>query len=231
MADQPGIAAGSQGAGRRPARASGGRASHRDRLCAGRKRFVRRRGRQLHGDQRGHRPDAVGLRHAAGLAPPAQPGRLAVPGRRHRRTRRQPPRRGSSSSAPCRAGVRPRSGWPRCSILAWPLAIGLCLPLALLLFPDGRPPSPRWRWLIWAIAAEAVLFELMFAESGQRDDRPPDGDPVPDASRLSPAHRGVGDHQYRLGRDSSPSSSPRSWSGTVAAATPSAGSSCGCCWP
>ena len=51
-------------------------------------------------------------------------------------------------------------------ILAWPLAIGLCLPLALLLFPDGRPPSPRWRWLIWAIAAEAVLFELMFADPG-----------------------------------------------------------------
>ena len=51
--------------------------------------------------------------------------------------------------------------------LAWPLAIGLCLPLALLLFPDGRPPSPRWRWLIWTIAAEAVLFELMFAGPGR----------------------------------------------------------------
>jgi signal transduction histidine kinase len=45
--------------------------------------------------------------------------------------------------------------------LAWPLAIELCLPMALLLFPDGRPPGPRWRWLIWVIAAEAVLFELM----------------------------------------------------------------------
>jgi len=51
-------------------------------------------------------------------------------------------------------------------ILTWPWAIGLCLPLALLLFPDGRPPSPRWRWLVWAIAAEAVLFELMFAGPG-----------------------------------------------------------------
>ena len=49
------------------------------------------------------------------------------------------------------------------STLGWPLAIGLCLPMALLLFPDGRPPGPRWRWLIWAIAAEALLFELMFA--------------------------------------------------------------------
>jgi signal transduction histidine kinase len=45
--------------------------------------------------------------------------------------------------------------------LAWPLAIELCLPMALLLFPDGRLPGPRWRWLIWAIAAESVLFELM----------------------------------------------------------------------
>ena len=51
-------------------------------------------------------------------------------------------------------------------ILAWPLAIGLCLPMALLLFPDGRPPGPRWRWLVWAVAAEAVLFELMFAGPG-----------------------------------------------------------------
>ncbi len=50
--------------------------------------------------------------------------------------------------------------------LAWPLAIGLCLPLALLLFPDGRPPSLRWRWLTWTIAAEAVLFELMFTGPG-----------------------------------------------------------------
>jgi signal transduction histidine kinase len=51
-------------------------------------------------------------------------------------------------------------------ILSWPLAIGLCLPMALLLFPDGRPPGPRWRWLVWAIAAESVLFELMFAGPG-----------------------------------------------------------------
>ena len=50
--------------------------------------------------------------------------------------------------------------------LAWPWAIGLCLPLALLLFPDGRPPGRRWRWLIWAIVAEGMLFELSFAAPG-----------------------------------------------------------------
>jgi len=51
-------------------------------------------------------------------------------------------------------------------ILSWPLAIGLCLPMALLLFPDGRPPGPRWRSLVWAVAAESLLFELMFAGPG-----------------------------------------------------------------
>ena len=124
--------------------------------------MVHRR-RQLHGDERGHGPGAIRLRCAPGLVPPAQPGRLAVPGRR--------------------GGVRDvygrielvefgaSAGWNTLAlrllgslfILSWPLAIGLCLPMALLLFPDGRPPGPRWRWLVWAIVAESLLFELMFA--------------------------------------------------------------------
>ena len=53
-------------------------------------------------------------------------------------------------------------------MLAWPWAIGLCLPLALLLFPDGRPAGSRWRWLIWAIVVEGVLFELNFAAPGRQ---------------------------------------------------------------
>jgi two-component system, NarL family, sensor kinase len=52
-------------------------------------------------------------------------------------------------------------------IVSWPVAVGLCLPMALLLFPDGRPVSPRWRWLIWVAAVEGLLFVLGFAGPGQ----------------------------------------------------------------
>lgn len=41
---------------------------------------------------------------------------------------------------------------------AWPWAIALFLPLALLLFPDGRLPSPRWRPVAWAIVLTSPLF-------------------------------------------------------------------------
>jgi hypothetical protein len=41
---------------------------------------------------------------------------------------------------------------------SWPWSIGLFLPLALLLFPDGRAPGRQWRWLLWAAIATAPLF-------------------------------------------------------------------------
>ena len=43
---------------------------------------------------------------------------------------------------------------------SWPWSIGLFLPLALLLFPDGRLPTPRWRPVLIGIVATAPLFVI-----------------------------------------------------------------------
>lgn len=43
---------------------------------------------------------------------------------------------------------------------AWPINIGVVLPLSLLLLPEGRLPSPRWRRLFVAVALTSPLFVL-----------------------------------------------------------------------
>ena len=52
---------------------------------------------------------------------------------------------------------------------SWPWSIGLFLPLALLLFPDGRPLSRGWRWVVIAVIITAPLFAL---EMGASPDAP-----------------------------------------------------------
>jgi two-component system, NarL family, sensor kinase len=49
-------------------------------------------------------------------------------------------------------------GWV--AVLAQPgWAAGIVLSgLAVLLFPDGRPPSLRWRWVLWLYLAAATLY-------------------------------------------------------------------------
>lgn len=41
------------------------------------------------------------------------------------------------------------------SWVAFIMAMGTFL---VLLFPDGRPPTPRWRWVVWASGAVVVLL-------------------------------------------------------------------------
>jgi signal transduction histidine kinase len=49
---------------------------------------------------------------------------------------------------------------------SWLFVLALeSIPLVLVLFPDGRPPSRRWRPLVWAIASLTVLAVLGFVLS------------------------------------------------------------------
>ena len=59
----------------------------------------------------------------------------------------------------------PVAGWPAWAIafclqlmgLAWKLGLGPPFALLLLLFPDGRLPSRRWWWLVWAVGVALAL--------------------------------------------------------------------------
>ena len=46
------------------------------------------------------------------------------------------------------------------SMFSWSWGVFCCLPLALQLFPTGKPLSPLWRWLGWLTVANAALGNL-----------------------------------------------------------------------
>lgn len=60
-------------------------------------------------------------------------------------------------------------------VYSWPWSIGLFLPLTLLLFPDGRPLSPRWRLVVVATVVTAPLFVV---EMGAGLETPSNGLPL-----------------------------------------------------
>lgn len=78
----------------------------------------------------------------------------------------------ASSGAP---HVAVRAAITVCS-WAWPLHIGIVLPLSLLLLPDGHLPSRAWRPVAWAVALTAPLFVV---EVGTTSGPPSSGLPTP----------------------------------------------------
>jgi hypothetical protein len=57
-------------------------------------------------------------------------------------------------------------GW--FSLWAWPIGLVGFLMLLPLLFPDGRPPAGRWRWLLRIdLAALALIAAALMAEPGE----------------------------------------------------------------
>src|SRR4051812_8462730 len=54
-------------------------------------------------------------------------------------------------------GALPAGDWAAW-VNNWTFVIAGLIPIVLILFPTGRVPSPRWRWLVWAIVATLVCL-------------------------------------------------------------------------
>ena len=80
-----------------------------------------------------------------------------------------------------RGGRLPAASWRAAAGLggvAGPAQLSLLslvlLGLIFLLFPDGRPPSPRWRWVLWAYAGIGLVWITWSRRHhGGRDHQPP----------------------------------------------------------
>jgi signal transduction histidine kinase len=70
-------------------------------------------------------------------------------------------------------------------ITVWAPAVVVCLPLILQLFPDGRPLSPRWRWLVAATVALVLLTPTLTLAPGAIN-----GEPIADRSPVLPEAAG-----------------------------------------
>ncbi len=84
---------------------------------------------------------------------------------------------------------------------SWAFVIPLvAVPLVLLLFPNGRPPSPRWNILLWAIVGLGAMAALGFIVSPLPLETP-EGFHLanPTAIRSAPVARGPAAHGGRLG--------------------------------
>ena len=62
-------------------------------------------------------------------------------------------------------GLITHPGAPGAAALAWSTTWATAIPLGLLaalllLFPTGRPPSPRWRWWLWVAGVGNLLYVL-----------------------------------------------------------------------